>query len=105
MALETVSIPVKSKDEIVDTVDVEVFVDYQEAVDFFATPEKSGEDYTLEMINRAHKTNKCNVARAGATQTAKSAMNAIRNAAKNSPKAAAKVQQLLDDLGLTNVKI
>ena len=105
MPFKTESIQVKSKDEIVATVDVEVFVDYQEAVDFFATPEKSGEDFILDMINRGHKTNKCNVARAGATQTAKSAMNAIRNAAKNSPKAAAKVQQLLDDLGLTNVKI
>ena len=105
MALETQAIQVKSKDEIVATVDVEVFVDYQEAVDFFATPEKSGEDFILDMVNRAHKTNKCNVARAGATQTAKSAMNAIRNKAKSDPKAAAKVQQLLDELGLTNVKI
>ena len=105
MALETKTYNVKSNDVVVDTVDVEIFVNLQEAVDYFVTPEKSGEDALIEMINRTHKTNKCNVARQAATQTEKSAMVALRNRAKNDSAAAEKVQALLDELGITNVKI
>ena len=80
--LKTETHQVKSKEEVVATVDVEVFETYDEAVDFFASPDKAGEVVILELINRMHKTQKCNKSRQESTQTAKSAMVALRRRAK-----------------------
>ena len=105
------NVSVKSKEQVVDNVDVEEFESYPEAVEFFTSVDAEGKTLTdgdaitLGFINKMHRTNKCNVARQNATQTAKSGFAALRRAAKADPAVAERLQDLLGDLGLDNVKI
>ena len=100
----------KSKGEIVATINIEEFEDIPSAVAFFIEKDEegevttTGEDGLLALLNQQHKANKMNAARSLETRTT-SPLNALRNKAKADPAIHKKLNAFLAELNLDKLEV
>lgn len=91
--MKTEKVDVKSKGDILGTVEVPVFGDIKEAIGRLKA------DRVLSLINRQHKSDLANEFRAGQTRAA-SPISQLNRLAKSNPEVEKQVQALLKKYGV-----
>lgn len=109
--IETIeNVEIKSGGQVVDTIDIEKFLNVQAAIDHFTKTNDEGEleidgnEQVLSLINQQHKANAMNTARAAKTRSTKP-LNALRTMAKADPEIRVKLNAFLSECGLEELEV
>lgn len=92
--MQTETIEVKSKGEVVDTIEVNQFDSMDEALQ-----ELGDENKVLDLINRQYKSDLTNAARSAKTRSA-SPLTVLKRKADSDPETKAKLNSILAELGI-----
>lgn len=92
--MQTETVEVKSKGEIVDTIEISQFDSIDEALQ-----ELGGEEKVLELVNRQYKSDLTNAARSAKTRSA-SPLTVLKRKAEADPAARDKINAVLAELGI-----
>jgi hypothetical protein len=106
--MKILNVEVKSKDQVLGTINVQEFDDLEEAVSFFVAAETEGDDAAkssagykkaLGLINAQHRANVTNAERVRLTRGV-SPITALRDAIKTNPAIKASLEALLAQYNL-----